>query len=539
MFSVGKCYLWKDICERYLMLDTGSSSLIRNRMWGIRLFDAALAATTGLLLTASFPRIGWEFLAWVAFIPLFYSIKDTPSLTSFKLGFLAGLVHYTTLLYWIVGVIHHYGQLPGVLCAVILMLLVFYLSLYPGLFAMVISQLRARSLPYYLTAPFFWTALENVKSFFLSGFPWENLGHSQYNRLHLIQLSDILGVYGLSALIMAVNAVLFEAWICISKNRTFAWKPILSVALAIAGFLTYGTWRIGKIDRAAEAAPKRAIALVQGNIDQSKKWLPCFQHETLKRYGTLSSAALKTGPDLIIWPETALPFYFLHDEDLTRESLEIVRTCGVYFVLGSPSFRRTGQKISYYNSAYLVDPCGKVVGKYDKVHLVPYGEYVPLKRYFPFLGKMVEAVGDFECGRKGQVLLWGCEKIGVLICFEAIFSELARSMVQSGAQLLINITNDAWFGKTSAPYQHLSMVVFRAVENHVAVARAANTGISAFVDPVGRLVDETPLFEEAIRIRSLPVMNHKSFYARHGDIFAIGCILVSVILCVIPVRSKQ
>jgi apolipoprotein N-acyltransferase len=179
------------------------------------------------------------------------------------------------------------------------------------------------------------------------------------------------------------------------------------------------------------------------------------------------------------------------------------------------------------------------VGKYDKVHLVPYGEYVPLKRYFPFLGKMVEAVGDFECGRKGQVLLWGCEKIGVLICFEAIFPELARSMVQNGAQLLINITNDAWFGKTSAPYQHLSMVVFRAVENHVAVARAANTGISAFVDPVGRLVDETPLFEEAIRIRSLPVMNHKSFYARHGDIFAIGCILVSVILCVIPVRSKR
>jgi apolipoprotein N-acyltransferase len=529
-----------------LIVDIGYSSLIRIlhpafriRMWGIRLFDAILAATTGVLLTASFPRIGWEFLAWIAFVPLFYSIKDAPPRASFSLGFLAGLVHYTTLLYWIASVIHHYGRLPGVLCAVILMLLVIYLSLYPALFAMVISQLRARSLPCYLAAPFFWTALEYVKSFFLSGFPWENLGHSQYDRLHLIQVSDILGVYGLTALIMAVNAVLFEAWISISKNRVFVWRPILTVALVIAVLLTYGTWRIGKIDAAAEAAPKRAIALVQGNIEQAQKWLPSFQHETLKRYGTLSSAASKTGPDLIIWPETALPFYFLHHEDLTRESLEIVRTCGAYFVLGSPSFRKTGQEIRFYNSAYLVDPFGKAVGKYDKVHLVPYGEYVPLKRYFPFLGKMVEAVGDFEAGRKGQVLLWGGVKIGVLICFEAIFPELSRSMVQNGAQLLINITNDAWFGKSSAPYQHLSMVVFRAVENHVPVARAANTGISAFVDPVGRLLDETPLFEQATRTRLLPVMNHKSFYARHGDIFAVGCTLISLVVCIGSFRSRR
>jgi len=501
-------------------------------MCGIRLFDIALAATTGLLLTASFPRIGLGFLAWVAFVPLFYSIRNTPPTASFKLGFLAGLVHYATLLYWIFGVTHHYGQLPSILCAVILMLLVFYLSLYPGLFAMVISRPLARPLPNYLIAPFLWTALEYVKSFFLSGFPWENLGHSQYNQLHLIQISDILGTYGLSALIMGVNAVLFEAWDTFSKNRGFAWKPIITVVLVIAGFLTYGTWRIGKIDRAAEAAPKRAIALVQGNIDQSKKWLPSFQYETVQRYGTLSVAALKTGPDLIIWPETALPFYFLHDEGLTRESLQVVRTCGVNFVFGSPSFSKTGQTVRYYNSAYLVDPCGKVLGKYDKVHLVPYGEYVPLKRYFPFLGKIVEAVGDFEPGRKGRVLLWGCEKIGVLICFEAIFPDLARSMAQNGAQLLINITNDAWFGNSSAPYQHLSMVVFRAVENHLAVARAANTGISAFVDPVGRLLDETPLFEEAIRTRSLPLMNHRSFYARHGDIFAIVCVLISLIVCI-------
>jgi apolipoprotein N-acyltransferase len=403
---------------------------------------------------------------------------------------------------------------------------------------MVISQLRVRSLPYFLTAPLFWVALEYVKSFFLSGFPWENLGHSQYNRLHLIQISDIFGVYGLSALIIAVNCVLFEVWETILRHRAFAWKPFFGVALLIVGSLAYGTWRIEKIDMAANTAPKRAIALVQGNVDQSVKWLPSFQHETLQHYGSLSAAALETGPDLIIWPETALPFYFLHDEKLTEEALEVVRGSKTYFLFGSPSFRRTGKRTRYYNSAYLVNPSAKVMGKYDKVHLVPYGEYVPLKRYFPFLGKMVEAVGDFDSGNEGQVLSWGDERIGVLICFEAIFPELARSMVKNGAQLLINITNDAWFGRSSAPYQHLSMVVFRAVENHLAVARAANTGISAFVDPVGRLLDETPLFEETIRTRSLPVMNHESFYARHGDIFAIGCILISLLIWVGACRNK-
>jgi len=497
-----------------------------------RLISIILAVTTGLLMTASFPRVDWGGFAWVAFVPLLYAIKGVSPRASLKLGFLTGLVHYGTLLYWIVGVINHYGHVPTVLSVVIFMLLLCYLSVYPALFAVAVSQLRERSLPFYLIGPFFWVALEYIKSFLLSGFPWENLGYSQYDQLHLIQISDILGVYGLSALIMAVNGVLFEfsntntAW----RNRTLAWKPLVGVGLVLCGFLAYGAWRIEKTDRIIGDAPKRTVALVQGNIDQSVKWLPSFQHETLRRYATLSTDALKTSPDLIVWPETALPFYFLHDEDLTEETLELVRTSGVHFVLGSPSFRRTGQRTRYYNSAYLVDPTGKVVGKYDKVHLVPYGEYVPLKRYFPFLGKMVEAVGDFESGQKGQVLSWGNEKIGILICFEAIFPELARSMVQNGAQLLINITNDAWFGRSSAPYQHLSMVVFRAVENHLAVARAANTGISAYVDPVGRLLDQTPLLEEAMRSRALPMMSHESFYARHGDIFAIGCILTSLIL---------
>jgi apolipoprotein N-acyltransferase len=169
------------------------------------------------------------------------------------------------------------------------------------------------------------------------------------------------------------------------------------------------------------------------------------------------------------------------------------------------------------------------LGKYDKVHLVPYGEYVPFKRFFPFLGKIVEAVGDFERGKEGQVLSLDGQRLGVLICFEVIFPALSRAMVQNGAQLLVNITNDAWFGTSSAPYQHLSMAVFRAVETRRALARAANTGITAFIDPVGRVLDETPLFEEAIRTRSLPALDQETFYVRHGDLFAIVCVLISLV----------
>jgi len=514
------------------------SLLVKLDVWGIRPFDAVLAAATGLLLTASFPKTDCGFFAWIAFVPLFYALKGAPPLKSLMLGMLSGIVHYATLLYWIADVIHHYGQLPRLVGALVLLLLVLYLSFYPGLFSMIINRLSARSLPYYLTAPFVWVALEYIKSFLITGFPWENLGHSQHNWLRLIQISDMFGVYGLSAIIIAVNSALFEALDTLSGGRSFAWKPVLGVALVMVGFLSYGTWRIETTDRAIKNAPKRMIGVVQGNIDQSLKWLPSFQHETLRRYGALTAATLKKDPDLIIWPETALPFYFLHDEELTNQTQELVRDCRVYFVLGSPSFSKTSQETRYYNSAYLVDPKGDIAGKYDKVHLVPYGEYIPLKQYFPFLNKLVQAVGDFDSGRPGQVLPWEDSKIGVLICFEAIFPELARSMVRNGAQLLVNITNDAWFGRSSAPYQHLSMVVFRAVENHRAVARAANTGISSFVDPAGRLLAETPLFEQATRTRELPLMNQQSFYARYGDVFALGCILMSLIVYVTSLRFE-
>jgi apolipoprotein N-acyltransferase len=508
--------------------------LIKKTVCGVSLVDAALAATSGLLLTASFPKLDWAFLAWVALVPLFCAVKAKSPGASLKLGFLAGLAHYTTLLYWIAWVMETYGQLPTLLSWGILLLLVFYLSLFPAVFAFTINHLQARSRVYLWSAPFLWAGLEYMRAFLLSGFPWENLGYTQYGQLHLIQISDILGVYGLSALIVAVNAALFELWDARGKNRGLPWKSAVVVALSLTGFLLYGVWRIAGVEATVQAAPKLKVGLVQGNIDQTTKWLDAFQEETLVRYGRLSRELLGNEPDLMVWPETALPFYFLHDEALTEHMVGLVRDCNVPFLVGSPSFETGGQRMRYFNSAYLLDPSGKVLGRYDKVHLVPYGEYVPLKRFFPFLGKLVEAVGDFEPGKEGQVLSLNGEKLGVLICFEVIFPELARAMRQNGVQLLVTITNDAWFGTSSAPYQHLSMAVFRAVENHLALARAANTGISAFIDPVGRILDATPLFEEAVRMRPLPMMDQKTltFYARYGDIFAMACILICVAISI-------
>ena len=218
-----------------------------------------LAVLSGLLMTASFPKANLGGLAWVAFIPLFYAIKGVSPRKSFKLGFLTGIVHYATLLYWIVGVVNYYGHVPTLLSLIIFMLLVFYLGLYPGLFSAAVSQLRAISFPFYLTAPFFWVALEYVRSFFLSGFPWENLGYSQYDQLRLIQISDIFGVYGLSALIMAVNGVLFEFLNSVRRNRTTKW-----IALAAVGWASFARLIRGQV-----------ISLKQASFVEASKAIGC------------------------------------------------------------------------------------------------------------------------------------------------------------------------------------------------------------------------------------------------------------------------
>jgi apolipoprotein N-acyltransferase len=300
----------------------------------------------------------------------------------------------------------------------------------------------------------------------------------------------------------------------------------------------YGSIRIGETDKAIEAANTAKISVVQGNIDQSLKWNQSFQLETLAKYGRLSYAASKEKPDLIVWPETAAPFYYTNDKYLTYKIKETFRNCGTEFLIGFPSYTSEMGSFKFFNSAYIMNPEGMIEGTYSKTHLVPFGEYVPLQDFLPFIHKLTEQSGDFYPGEKGNTLDFANGKIGTQICFEVIFPELSRAMVSNGAQLIANITNDAWFGKSSAPFQHFSMVKFRAVENKRAIARAANTGISGFIDPLGRELAASDLYVDAQLTRSLPLLNTLTFYTRFGDVFVWGLFLVFAPFAAVRIRQK-
>lgn len=483
------------------------------------------AIVSGLLLTFAFPKVDQGWLAWFALVPFLLVLRKATWRSGFVIGFTCGMVHYLTLVYWTVHTMHMYGHLPWFQSIVIMMLLAAYLSLYPALFGMALPRLCTRPIQLVVVAPITWVALEYMRTWLFTGFPWALLGYTQYDHLWIIQIADITGVYGISTLVMMVNATL--AIIALHWLET-PWQahPIasrsvvlgsLATATLILFTLAYGSHRVSQTDAYAEKVEKAKVSVIQGNIDQAVKWDPKFQLLTTVTYRKLSLQAVANDPDLVIWPETATPFYFLHDKNLSNVVIDTVRKAGTYFLIGSPSFTNLPGAYQFHNSAYMLNPDGKSSGRYDKVHLVPFGEYVPLKRWLPFINKLVAQVGDFKPGNAGSTLAWKDHRVGVQICYEVIFPSIARDVVNGGANLLVNITNDAWFGKTSAPYQHYAMAVLRAVENRRWLARAANTGISGFIDPCGRMVEATPLYEETAVTAQVALLDQKSYYTRWGD----------------------
>jgi apolipoprotein N-acyltransferase len=294
--------------------------------------------------------------------------------------------------------------------------------------------------------------------------------------------------------------------------------------------LLYGQDRLSTYTTNNENQYRLRTAVIQGNIDQSIKWNPRFQAKTLQIYRCLSRSTSRFAPQLLVWPETAVPFFFQDRSDLSRLVAETSKELGADLIFGSPAYHQNGAAIAYYNRAYHLPPEGGSAGYYDKVHLVPFGEYVPLQEFFPFIHRLVIAAGDFEPGETVTPLKLPFTSAGILICFEIIFPELARMQAQNGAHVLVNLTNDAWYGMTSAPYQHLSMAVFRAVETKRPLIRAANTGISAFINPLGRILDQSDIFTEAVLERELilPTTVSPTFYVRFGDVFALLALLSSM-----------
>ncbi len=492
-----------------------------------------LAGLSGILLTASFPPQELSFLAWFALVPLLISIHNESFSGAFKLGFLAGMVHYLSLIYWIVVVLGRYGNLNLFLSSFPCFLLCLYLALFIALFALLNVFLRNSGLFVLLTGSF-WVGLEYFRTEYLIEFPWCLLGYTQYKNLYLIQNADILGVFGLSFLIVIINGLIARLFFHYKDNsqlrtRSLKWE-ILLICLIAAGTITYGHFRLSNEQRENKSHQTINALIVQGNIDQSLKWDPTYQTKTLETYHRLSRLNYDFKPELIVWPETAMPFFFQENGKLSQDLLSIVKESEAAIVFGSPAYKRAAGAVYYYNRAYLISPEGKPPQFYDKVHLVPFGEYVPFKRFLSFINRLVSAAGDFAEGDEIVTINHNNLSLGVLICFEAIFPEIARVHTNGGANILVNITNDAWFGRTSAPHQHLAMAVFRAVENRRPLIRSANTGFSAFIGPQGKIMSRGRLFHEETLKSSLDISNSAlTFYTRFGDIFARILLILSII----------
>jgi len=503
----------------------------------VRKIDIALALVSGVLLVFAFPPFDFYPLAWVALLPLLISLWGKKLRASFFLGTLSGFVYFTGTIYWIFNSMYFYGRVPAVLSLLLLIALCLYLGVYVGVFSALFNSLsRYSRFPALFLVPVIWVTLEFLRTYALTGFPWSVLGYSQYKFLTLIQIADITGVYGVSFLVASLNGAIFDVVVNwpkkLSSMPLFGRWPmtvgLLLLALIIISSLLYSMW----ILETDEGGQKISASVIQGNVEQEKKWDIKSQREIIDIYKRLTIKASEYSPDLIVWPETSVPFIFGRDESLTSEVVEFQKTLAAYLLFGSVVVRDIkDNKYQLSNSALLMSPDGEVLSVYDKIHLVPYGEYVPLRKFFPFIEKLVEGIGDFKKGKEYTVMDISPTRISSLICYEIIFPGMVRKFVEKGANLIVTITNDAWFGRSSAPYQHFSMAVFRAVENRVPVIRSANTGISGFIDAKGRIKRESDIFVEAVLTEDLTIGSFKkSFYSKYGDLFAFLCIIGCVLL---------
>ncbi len=495
------------------------------------------ALMTAALLWLAFPGGGgvWPLL-FVALVPLLLAIIGSATARqAWTCGLLTGLLHFLLLLHWLVTVLGRYGGLPPYLSIPALFLLALYMSLYMGAFAMAARLFFVR-LPLQLflwLVPALWVALDWSRSFLFTGFPWMDPGYALANVPWLIQSADLWGHYGLTFLLVLTNTLAVIMFIPGTQKRERL-ALVVPVVLLCSGVALYSFLRWQQIGRYIQVAETMRVGVVQGNIAQSQKWSPGLEEETLDNYIGQSWGLIERNPPvLLVWPETALPFFPVNNPLL--QTVHDLSSAGkISLLTGAPWLERVaasgddsgnGQEVTrYYNSALLFNASGRITGSYFKSHLVPFGEYVPLKKILPFLAPVVEAVGDFSPGAIDQPLACQNARIGVLICFESIFPDIARKWVGVGANLLVNLTNDAWYGRSSAPHHSLAMTVLRAVETRRSLVRAANTGFSGFIDPLGRVQRVSPLFERWAEVADVVLMEEETLFVRGGYLFAPLCL---------------
>lgn len=433
-------------------------------------------------------------------------------------------MYFAGTLYWLVETMTTFGGLATPVAVLAAAFLVAYLALFPAAFAVILARLyRALGAPALLLAPAAWVATELGRQYVWDGFPWALLGYSQITWLPVAQIASVVGVYGLSGLLAMASCAV--AYALVGRGRA-RWAAAASVAVVIAACVGWGQARLARGTLLAAGDPVR-VAVIQGNIAQDDKWNPALRDAITTRYLAMTREALAQGATFILWPESSTPFYF--EQDITRGSAvrRLAADSHATLLVGSdqiepvkPAAPGDTPREQYYNAAFLVKPDGGVGAVYRKMHLVPFGEYVPLKSLLFFVGPIVDAVSEFSAGTDPVLLPVGDHLASTAICYEVIYGSLIRQSVAGGSELLTTITNDAWYGRSSAAYQHWDQSAMRAIESGRFLARAANTGVSGYVDPYGRVLAKTELFTPAVVVRDLRFIKNRTLYSRTGDVVA-------------------
>jgi len=451
-------------------------------------------------------------------------------------------VYFSGTLYWITGVMVRYGDLQTWVAVLVNAALVAYLALFTGVFAVATRRIVAvngrRAL---IAAPVVWVATELGRTHLFTGFPWVLLGYSQTTVLPIAQLASVFGVYGVSMLVAAVSTAVASCAKTAKEAETAKnAKGFIPLAATIAVVVAIGAWgarRVGASEMTRSGDGIR-VGLIQGNVSLAERSDAARLPSIFESYIRMSRQAIAEGAELVIWPESATPFRFEDDPVAAARIRALARQARVPILLGSDQMTpaQKGIPTRYFNSAFLVRADGTTGGAYRKMHLVPFGEYVPAKQIFFFAAPLVEAVSDFSAGDEPTLLPIGRHNVSTAICYEVVYPDLVRRFVAGGSELLTTITNDAWFGETSAPYQHFEQASMRAIEEGRYLVRSANTGVSGIVDPYGRVLEQTAIFQPAVLVGDARFLQTSTFYARHGDVLAYASVVAAAALLFASIR---
>ena len=483
-----------------------------------------LVAGSGVLLALAFPEPHWGWLAWVALVPLLMVALDAKPAAAFGWGFLQGLVFYSITLEWLFGFFRSYGQMTIPASVGVLGLLVIMMSLYTGAYALGVRAMRRSGVAWALAvSPFLWTGLELLRTRMpVLGFPWNLLGYSVSSNIGLVQLTALTGIYGLSFVVAGYNALVLWAWRERRGNPMAIWA---AATIALAVVIIAGGWLVPMPEG------RNTAHLVQLNLQPEVSFPANWEQlhaAQLQAFDDLSIAAGRSAPGLVVWPEAPAPFS-MQDPSFAARAKRIAGESQSDFLVGIDrwTFPR-GKPAEASNSAVMLDPAGNVVFHYDKMHLVPFGEYVPWRRYLTFARNLIGGIGDFTPGKVREVGQLPGGKFGVFICYEAIFPNEVRQFADRGAGLLINISDDGWYGRTEALEQHLNMARVRAVENRRWLLRDTNTGITAAIDPYGRIRARLPAETPAALTVRYNFRSGRTLYTRWGDWWAQLALLVAL-----------